>query len=265
MSRLHLSPYEDPAAHARVSALIRCHSSNPLDVRVAMLRSLDVSGAEAILDLGCGFGFWAEELARRVAPTALFTGVDACVDNEGAYLRTIQSTGRRARFLGARLSSRLPFDDDSFDLVVATYSLYFFVDIIPETARVLRPGGRLLAVTHTEASIAALLATVGLPGRDSPLLGLIRAFSAENGEPLLSRTFPRVERVDYRNALTFGEDDCEDLLDYLRFKLPLIGSQARLREEGLEDSIERACGALSHGGVTFQKDDTLFVCGGRDD
>jgi len=265
MGSPYLSPYEDPTEHAHISALIRSHSSNRQDVRGAMLSSLDLHTAEEVLDLGCGFGFWAEELAGRVSPMARFTGIDACDANERGYLRSLEPTGRRARFICADLVSDLPFDDDSFDLVIATYSLYFFVHIIPEVARVLGPGGQFLAVTHSERSFAGLLGAMGLTGEDSPLMGLVREFSAENGEVLLSGSFPTVERVDYLNALSFGEGDRSDFLAYVQFKLPLLNPGPSDDEVWSEALIRRASDSLRRSGrVIVQKDDALFICGGPD-
>jgi SAM-dependent methyltransferase len=265
MGSPYLSPYEDPTEHAHISALIRSHSSNHQDVRGAMLGSLDLHGADEILDLGCGFGFWAEELAGRVAPKARFTGIDACDGNERSYLRSLEPTGRRARFICADLVSDLPFDDDSFDLVIATYSLYFFVHIIPEVARVLRPGGRFLAVTHSEGSFAGLLGAMDLSGEQSPLMCLVREFSAENGEDLLAGSFPTVERVDYQNALSFEGEDQDDFLAYVQFKLPLLSPPERYDEGGPEALVRRASDWLRRSGrVIVEKDDTLFICGGPD-
>ena len=261
MGTLYLSPYEDPEAHARISALIRRHSSNDRDVRADLLRSLDLRGAHDILDLGCGFGFWSEELAARVAPDAKFTGVDACAGNEASYARCVESQGRRARFVRAHLVSVLPFDGDSFDLVIAAYSLYFFVGVIPEVARVLRPEGSFLAVTHSERSFNGLLSAVGLADEACPLLRLRREFSSEGGESLLAGTFRRVERTNYLNTLTFEERDLGDLLGYLAFKLPLVRPGARYGAE-LPDSFVRAASVAmqQRGRLTVEKDDTLFVC-----
>jgi ubiquinone/menaquinone biosynthesis C-methylase UbiE len=241
MASPYLSPYEDPAAHASISALIRRHSSNREDVREAMLKNLDLAGAEEVLDLGCGFGFWTEGIAGRVPNTARFTGIDACEGNEHSYLQSVESTGRTARFICATLDRRLPFDDNSFDLVIAAYSLYFFAHIVHDVARVLRPEGRFLAVTHSEDCFAGLLGAVGLSTDDSPLARLIREFSAENGEALLARDFPQVARVDYRNSLSF-------------------------RREGLPEAVTRRASQSLHsrGRVIVQKNDTLFICGGPD-
>ena len=51
-------------------------------------------------------------------------------------------------------AERLPFDDDSFDTVVATLVLCTVADpeaAVDETARVLKPGGRLLFCEHVSA------------------------------------------------------------------------------------------------------------------
>ena len=264
MSSPYLSPYEDPSVHAHVSALIRRHSSNRQDVREALLGTLDFTGAEEILDLGCGFGFWLEAMAGRVSPKARFTGIDACGSNERSYLRAVESSGRRARFIRADLVSELPFREGSFDLVIAAYSLYFFVGIIPEVARVLRHSGRFLAVTHSERSFAGLLCAMGLDRGDSPLLGLVRHFSSENGQAKLSSSFAHVERLDYENSLSFNPADRGDFLAYARFKLPLL-SPGPVRSEGGEEAlIEVALQRLKVSGqVVVEKDDTLFICRGR--
>ncbi len=263
MGSSYLSPYEDPKAHAYISALIRRHSSNDRDVRVELLRSLDLRGAVDILDLGCGFGFWAEELAGRVAPGATFTGVDACDGNETSYVQCVESRGRRARFVHAHLVSGLPFDDDSFDLVIAAYSLYFFVDVIPEVARVLRPDGSFLAVTHSEVSFTALLKAIQHEeAEECPLLRRLRQFSSEGGESLLAGSFRRVDRTSYLNTLTFEGRDLNDLLAYLAFKLPLVRPGARYGAELPDAFIEAATTALrGKGRLIVEKDDTLFACG----
>lgn len=250
-------------AHARVSALIRRHSSNDHEVREELLRGLDLSAATDVLDLGCGFGFWAEALADRAAAGAVLTGVDACPGDEASYLRCIASRGRRGRFVAVHVESDLPFADAAFDVVVAGYSLYFFPGVVPDVARVMRPEGVFLAVTHSEESFTGILEAVGLAHESCPLLRSLRRFSSENGAALLAGTFREVERVHYLNTLTFEEPDLGDLLAYLSFKLPLVRAGVRYGAELPRSFVDAASEALRrHGRIVVEKDDTLFACRG---
>ena len=214
--------FEDPARHATVSEIIRRRSTNPADVRAAVLAGLDLSFAHNVLDLGCGFGFFTEVVARRVAPDAEIVGVDACAANEPLFMARVAATGRSGHFVGRSISKTLDWPDHSFDLVVASYALYFFPDVIPEIARVLSPDGLFLATTHTESACRDLLRAAGLPISDAKLLGNILSFSAENGGQLLAPWFGAVERTDYANQLVFPPAEYNEFLTYLRFKLPLL-------------------------------------------
>ena len=62
---------------------------------------------------------------------------------------------RQARFSVA-LGERLPFPDESFDLVVSLGVMEHFFDIgeaLRETRRVLRPGGHCVVLTHVELTL----------------------------------------------------------------------------------------------------------------
>ncbi len=261
MDALYLSSFETPSQHEVISDIIRRRSTNRADVRDVALRGLDLSFARTVLDLGCGYGFMTEVLAARAAPDALIVGVDVCAANEAPYLERVANTGRRGRFICRRIDRQLSWSDDSFDLVVASYALYFFPDVLPEVARVLAPHGLFLTVTHTETSCRDLLRTIGLSDSGSQLLALIRRFSAEGAGPQLAPWFGEVERVDYDNALAFDATHRDDFLAYVRFKLPLLSRNAEPGGE-LPEALARAVRAsLSHGGrVILEKNDAAFHC-----
>lgn len=94
---------------------------------------------QRVLDVACGTGVLALELAERVGSPALVTGVDA-----GSGMLEV------AAHLAPRICWRrgmaevLPFADDSFDAVVSQFGLMFFGDphrALEEIRRVLAPGG----------------------------------------------------------------------------------------------------------------------------
>ena len=81
----------------------------------------------------------------------------------------------------------LPFADGSFDTVVAAWMLYHVPDLdagLAEIARVLVPGGALIAVTNSVDHIAELRELLAYPPGAFEL-----SFNSENGEEHLRRHF----------------------------------------------------------------------------
>ena len=261
MGDARLSSFADPVRHAAISDILRRTSTNPTDVRDVALQGLDLSSARRVLDLGCGFGFMMEAVVRRVAPDAEIVGVDACPANERPYLDVVRAAGRRGRFVAQRIDAKLDWPDASFDLIVASFSLYFFPNILPELARVLSPDGVLLAVTHKEQSCRELQRVLDLPDSDPRATLVIRSFSAENAERLLSPWFGEIHRVEYRNSLAFGPQQQDDLLAYVRFKLPMLMPGEDAGGELPEALARAALAALSRpGGLLIDRSDAAFHC-----
>jgi SAM-dependent methyltransferase len=262
MSDPHLSSFTSPRDHAAIAELIRRRSSNPAEVWELALRGLDLSGVRDVLDLGCGFGSLAGKILRLVGPDACVLGIDACEENRVPFLCSVARTGRRGEFQCVTLERALPCLADAYDLVLASYALYFFVGVLPEIARVLRPGGLFVTITHSETTWQALYSAAGLDPSRCPLFALVRTFSAENGAGLLGRFFEEVETIVYPNVLRFGPEHLEDLLHYVRFKLPWLLPETGYPAEVPTELRERlAAGLRRDGGFVMEKDDAIFRCG----
>jgi len=111
----------------------------------------------------------------------------------------------QARGLDARQGDiqALPFDDEEFDCVLANRVLYHLPDLklgLSQIARVLRPSGRLVAVTYSDDHLCELFKLVGRRPDASP-------FSADNGAASLLRHFNPVERRDVIGTATFPSLD----------------------------------------------------------
>jgi ubiquinone biosynthesis O-methyltransferase len=102
----------------------------------------DVSG-KRILDVGCGDGEFAVELAKR---GAIVMGIDSSTAMIDAAEGRAKQCDAAVAFQVA-MAENLPFPPEQFDIVTAITILCFVEDATPvfrEIARVLRPGGRLV-------------------------------------------------------------------------------------------------------------------------
>jgi len=111
------------------------------------LEHISLQPDSVILDIGCGGGKSIEVLARRARHGKVY-GIDYSKDmvQTSSFLNRGLIRSGRAEIRHASVS-RLPFSDDSFDLVVCFECCYFWPEMIEsltEIRRVLKPNGLLL-------------------------------------------------------------------------------------------------------------------------
>lgn len=105
-----------------------------------IFENLELNGREKVLEIGCGRGFYLKTL-KSVWPGLDVTGVDLNrkhLDKAKDYLGDLEVR------LIKEDATRLPFEDRTFDRVIATEILEHIPDdqkAISEMYRVLRPGG----------------------------------------------------------------------------------------------------------------------------
>ncbi len=113
----------------------------------AALDLADPRAVDALLDVGTGTGGVLRELSRRPSPPRRAVGVDSSPE----MLRAAEPLPSGWTLVEADARD-LPFDEDSFDVVTTAYLLHVLdrgdrTGALEEIARVLRPAGRLVAVT----------------------------------------------------------------------------------------------------------------------
>ncbi len=105
-----------------------------------------------ILELGCGPGYLWKENVSRIPAGWNITLSDLSSGMLDAAWRNLVVTGRAFQFKEIDAQS-IPFEDETFDAVIANHMLYHVPDrpkAIAEIKRVLKPGGRLIATTVGE-------------------------------------------------------------------------------------------------------------------
>ncbi len=140
-----------------------------------------VGGLDAI-ELGCGTAYVSAWLARRGArPVG--------IDNSEAQLRTARRLQREHGLEFPLLhgnAETVPLPDASFDLVISEYGASIWCDPyrwIPEAARLLRPGGRLIFLVNGVLAVLTFPEEEGAPAGDRllrPYFGMHRVEWAED-------------------------------------------------------------------------------------
>jgi len=194
----------------RLTATAELHGPLVEDLTIATIAGLD---APAVLEVGCGTGDFTERVRAEAG-----VPVVAC---DLSQRMAILARDRGLPALAADIAA-LPFPNRSFRCVLANRVLYHLPDLdagLAEIARVIRPGGALVAVTYSAAHLDELWHALG----HSQLAALL--FSAENGEAALRAHFTSVERHDVSGRARFATRDAVDayLDSYGEFRAAAVG------------------------------------------
>jgi ubiquinone/menaquinone biosynthesis C-methylase UbiE len=130
--------------------------------RDRILRLARLEPGEAVLDVGCGTGTLAIAAKRQIGAAGKAQGIDASPEMLARAAKKARRAGMDVAFMQAPAQA-LPFPDASFDVVLTSVMLHHLprpgrAQCAREMRRVLRPGGRVLAVDFAAAQEKGLLA-----------------------------------------------------------------------------------------------------------
>jgi demethylmenaquinone methyltransferase/2-methoxy-6-polyprenyl-1,4-benzoquinol methylase/phosphoethanolamine N-methyltransferase len=168
------------------------------DTRRVTIEAAAIRPGERVLDVGCGTGTLALLAAEAAGETGEVQGVDASPEMIGVATRKATKQGANVRFQ-VGLIEKLPFPDAHFDLVLSSFMLHHLPDDLKcdgfvEIARVIKPGGRLLAVdlSGQPGSLFWRLMTM-TPGHKMPADYPQRLSSLIEGAGLTPEVLPSAE------------------------------------------------------------------------
>ena len=184
--------YADESRLAARTAVVR-ELTRGRDVTEAAYAAVAEQKPGSVLHAGCG----RAELSARIAR-------ELCAEVRAVDLSPRMVELARARGVDAQLADvrALPFADGSFDCAVANGLLYHVPDLraaVRELARVLRPGGRLVATTFGERDLRELWRALG------DVVDRRSSFTSESGEGVLRASFASVERRVVRSTVIFPD------------------------------------------------------------
>jgi SAM-dependent methyltransferase len=176
------------------------------NARLVLWRILSELRPRTVLEVGGGQGELAERMQIELGAAVTF------VDQSERMVELARARG----IAQAQVSDvqHLPFEDARFDTAVAAWMLYHVQDIergLAEIARVLEPGGTLVAVTNSVKHLEELQTIF-----ETLMRGYENRFNSENGEATLRRHFTNVERTE---ANVVAIVDTRDVLEGYRHSL----------------------------------------------
>ena len=233
-----------------------------------LVDACDVAAGMRVLDVAAGTGNASIPAAQRGADV---TASDLTPELLEAGQRRPEAQGLEMEWVTAD-AENLPFEDESFDLVMSSIGVMFaphHQEAADELVRVCRPGGRIGLLCWTpEGMIGALFGAMKEfappppPGVKSPPLW--------GGEDYLQELFgDRVEfqALEREDLEITAFDQPRDYGEHFKsFYGPTIVARANAVKNGREDEFDRAldafCGEWSHGTsgpARFQQEYLLAV------
>ncbi|CAM3314261.1 class I SAM-dependent methyltransferase [Halomonas lysinitropha] len=212
------------------------------------LTRLDIEPGSRILDVGCGWGDTAIELARRTGPRGEVLGLD-CVAQflEDAQRRAAEADVDNVRFIAADVE-RYPFEPE-FDLCFSRFGMMFFehpVVAMRNVHKALKPGGELMFIVWRDIEDnpwlglpkQVVLDFLPPPGEDARTCGP-GPFSMANPEVVTQQ----LEIAGFEN-IAFERNDGpvevgDSVENAMRFQLALGPAGEVFREAGEEAERQR--------------------------
>ncbi len=219
----------------------------------------DLPAGARVLELGCGPGYlWRDNMDRIPDDwdVTLSDFSEGMLQEAQPYL----SASCHPFHYEIIDAQSIPFDDNTFDAVIANHMLYHVPDrakAIGEIRRVLRRNGIAYIATNGDSHLQELH---DLLARFDSHLGFgwgkraHEQFSLDSGGEELKRYFNRIIVHRYEDALIITE--AELLVDYMLSMSTAQSAQSRRTE--LTRFIESELS--SHGAIHITKDSGLLVC-----
>ncbi|NFE95138.1 MerR family transcriptional regulator [Clostridium botulinum] len=176
---------------------LHSYNRNKIDWDKWCFQKMNLIKCSKILELGCGVGkLWiknqdfidenSEIILSDFSPNML-----KCAKNN------LENLDYKFKYKKINAED-IPYDDESFDVVIAEHMLYFVTDIekaLSEIKRVLKPNGIFYVTTNSCNSMIELnkLAEKFDPNLDINNNGLSSRFDLENGEKMLKKYFNNIE------------------------------------------------------------------------
>jgi ubiquinone/menaquinone biosynthesis C-methylase UbiE len=219
LEKIHQFSDDQYSNENRLKARIQIYEfrEKKLSWREWVFDNLDFSNVTKVLELGCGNGLLWQDNIQKVPEKLHIVLTDISPGMVDAARKTLSKNGRQFEFKAAD-ACQTPFQDNSFQMIIANHMLYHIENkerVFSEVDRLLTGDGSIYASTLSTKNLQELIDVIG--EFDKRLLfdniQTIRSFNLENGENVLSNHFKVIKKFIYQNDIIIKES--EPLILYL--------------------------------------------------
>ncbi len=209
----------------------------------------------SVLEFGCGPAHLWRENIQRVPPGWRVTLSDLSPGMVEEARQALATSGRTFTLQVVDIQDA-PFDNASFDMVIANHMLYHVPDrqaALAQVRRLLRPGGVFVAATNGPEHLQELAdwcSEFNLPS-EMWRPGLARGFSLQNGAEQLRRAFDHVALALYDDGLLLTE--VEPVVAYINSMAHIDADQQAQFHRFIANKLQ-----ANHGVLSVTKSSGLF-------
>lgn len=198
-----------------------------------------------VLEIGCGNGaLWSKNI-NLLDKEINITLTDVCEDMINSSKKNLSNYSDIFNFKIVD-PYNIPFEDESFDLVIANHILFYMRDVdkvLREIKRVLKLGGYFYSSTIDSKNMKELESL--LRGFNNNIKieekKISSNFGIENGEEILSNHFSQIKKYLYKDKLVIN--DAKGILEYI-YSIPgniieLIDTKKKDFEKYIDSNINK--------------------------
>lgn len=242
-----------------ISARIRLHRNYSVNKEgwfPWLFSNLHLKSGMKVLELGAGNGaLWSQNINKVPADVNIILS-DV---SEGMLADAKNEIGDKPEFQYAVIDAqKIPFADNTFDLVIANHMLFYCDDIslaLQEIHRVLKPGASLVCSTYSKRHMREITDLVQSFNSNIVLssTNLYERFGLDNGKQILSKFFSDVTCKKYHDAIEISE--ATPIISYI---LSCHGNQNEILLNHYQEFKQYVESKVS-GGFSITKDAGFFT------
>lgn len=224
---------------------LHSYNTNKVDWNHWCFQHMDLPDKANILELGCGTGSFWEKNSKNINENWKITLSDSSTAMLESAKKRVEPLEHPFSF-EAFDAQTIPYEEESFDAVIAMHMLYLVPDIekvLSEVKRVLAKGGTFYTTTNASDTMAELnkLMEAFDPKLGMHNNGMCARFEFENGKQLLEKYFSEVTVEVLEGKIVV--DKAEPIVSYkastIKGSSILVGEKKEEFRRFIEDYIKK--------------------------